>query len=94
MAQRHTKVDAYRILGRLNDQAARLGLGCAGHLAIETMGGTYLYLTDRSRMVNGRNGPGAKVLDLAKGWHGAYERLFTLAEDLRVVELDRMNREA
>jgi len=89
----HTKADVARILVALNEQAGRLGMSCAGSLAVETMGGTYLYLTDRSRMVNGRNGPGARVLDLAKGWHGAYERLFTLAEDWRIIEIDSMNRE-
>jgi hypothetical protein len=96
MAQRNTRADVERILASINEAAARLGLRGAGSWAVETMGGNYLYLTDRSGKSpdagahgyppNG-TGPGEKIEDLGRGWHAAYERLFTLRRDLLTVQL-------
>lgn len=96
MAQRNTREDVARILASINEAAKELRLRGAGNWAVETMGGSYLYLTDRSGKTPGEGahgyppagtGPGEKIEDLGKGWHSAYERLFTLRRDLLTVQL-------
>lgn len=85
---RNTRADVERITESINTAAAKLGLIGAGNWTVETMGGTYLYLTDRTFADSqGRTGPGERLVDLGRGWHSAYERLFTLRQDLLLVQL-------
>lgn len=96
MSTRNTKADVARILESLNEAAKDLNLRGAGNWAVETKGGSYLYLTDRSGMMPGSHaqgyppngtGPGETIEELGNGWHSAYERLFTLRRDLLTVQI-------
>jgi hypothetical protein len=89
MAERYTRADVARILVNINEQAGRLGMAGAGSYAVESMGGTYLYLTDRSRLDGGHSGPGSKLLDLGNSWHAAGVALLDLAQAWHVVEFQR-----
>lgn len=91
MAERYTRDDVTRILESINEAAARLNLSGAGNWAVETMGGNYLYLTDRTERDNGnRTGPGERIEDLGKNWHAAYLRLHTLRRDLLTVQIRQL----
>jgi hypothetical protein len=97
MGTRNTKADVERILASINEAAEDLGLRGAGNWAVETKGGSYLYLTDRSGKAGpgagahgyppAGTGPGETIEELGNGWHSAYERLFTLRRDLLTVQL-------
>lgn len=88
MSERYTKADVERITESINKAAVNLNLRGAGRWTVETMGGTYLYLTDRTFADSeGRTGPGEKIEDLGRGWHSAYLRLFDLRRDLLTVQL-------
>lgn len=96
MAERYTQADVARIVESINEAAGKLKLRGAGSWAVETMGGNYLYLTDRSGKAPGAGahgyppngtGPGEKIEDLGRGWHSAYLRLFDLRRDLLTVQL-------
>lgn len=98
MSERYTKADVARITESINAAAVKLRLRGAGAWTVEAMGGTYLFLTDRSFVdEQGRTGPGEKIEDLGRGWHSAYLRLFDLRRDLLTVQLrqdNNSNREA
>jgi hypothetical protein len=88
MGTRNTRADVERILASINEAAEKLGLRGAGNWVVETRGGTYLYLSDRTAAdAEGRTGPGEMIEELGNGWHSAYERLFTLRRDLLTVQL-------
>lgn len=88
MAERYTRDDVTRILESINEAARSLNLRGAGNWTVETMGGDYLYLTDRTfQIATGRTGPGEKIEDLGKSWHRAFNRLFDLRRDLLTVQL-------
>lgn len=87
MAERYTRADVARILESINEAADRLSLDGAGQWVVETMGGTFLYLTDRSGLVAGHTGPGQCIEALGRGWHSAYLRLHTLRRDLLTVQV-------
>lgn len=88
MSERYTRHDVARIVESINEAASKLRLRGAGGWTVETMGGTYLHLTDRTFADSeGHTGPGEKIEDLGKGWHSAYLRLFDLRRDLLTVQL-------
>lgn len=89
MAERYTRADVARILENVNGAAERLGMAGAGSYVVETMGGTYLYLTDRSRLDSGHTGPGSKLLALGKGWSSAGNALLDVLQAWHVVEMMR-----
>lgn len=89
MAERYTRADVAGILANVNGAAARLGMRGAGSYAVETMGGTYLYLTNREGLDDGHTGPGSQLLPLGKGWHSAGDALITFVQALHVVEMMR-----
>lgn len=89
MAERYTRADVARILENVNSAAERLGMAGAGGYVVETMGGTYLYLTDRSRLDESHTGPGARLLTLGNSWHAAGGALLDILQAWHVVEMMR-----
>lgn len=90
MAERYTREDVARILESINEAAASLRLDGAGSWAVETMGGRFLYLTDRSKnSLMGRTAstPGERIEELGASYHSAYLRLHTLRRDLLTVQI-------
>lgn len=86
---RYTKSDVANILANVNDAGKRLHMRGAGSWAVETMGGTYLYLTDRSQAEAPPRHtiPGTRIIDLGASWHKAGEALITFLQHLHTVEI-------
>jgi hypothetical protein len=89
MAERYTRADVARILANVNSAAERLGMRGAGSYAVETMGGSYLYLTNRAGLSAEHTGPGERIIDLGKSWHSAGDALITYVQHLHTVEILR-----
>lgn len=94
---RYTRKDVAEILVNVNSAGERLRMRGAGQWAVETMGGTYLYLTDRSEKTPsggeahgyppGGSGPGVRIHDLGRGWHAAANELLSFLSVLHTVEM-------
>ena len=83
---RYTKADVANILSNVNDMGKALGMRGAGTWTVETMGGSFLYLTNRADSDPDRPTiPGEKIIELGATWNKAGEALITFVRHLHTV---------